>query len=245
MTEQLNAPMSPEPSASSGLEGWVSTWIAAITKPNEQTFATMAEHPDARTINRAFIWVFVAGTVSALISGLLTAVIQMAGFATPSPFDQFSGGTSQSGLASLGTAICTSPISGAISLLSFAVLTGIYQWVAKLFKGTGTYSQLAYAIAAITVPFNLIFAFLAPLYSARYVGVCFGVIAFAALVYVFFLNMTAVKGVNKFGWGEAAGSILLPTFVLMCCVAVAIFGVLNALGPAISETFESINQTLP
>ncbi len=236
MTEQSNAPMSPEPSASSGVEGWVSTWIAAITKPNEQTYAAMAEHPDARTINRAFIWVFIAGTVSALISGLLTAVIQMAGFAAPSPFDQFSGGASQSGIATLGTAICTSPISGLISLLAFAVFTGVYQWVAKLFKGIGSYSQLAYVLAAITVPFNLIFAFIAPLYSARYVGACFGILALVALLYVVYLEVAAVKGVNKFGWGEAAGSILLPTFVLMCCVAIAVFGVMSALLPAINQS---------
>jgi hypothetical protein len=245
MNEQSNTPMSVEPSGSAGVAGWVSTWMTAITKPNEQTFATMADHPDARSNNRAFIWVFLGGTVSALISGILTAIIGMAGFAAASPLDVFGGGAGQGGIASLGIAICTSPISGAIGVLAFAISTGIFQWVAKMFKGTGTYSQLAYVLAAISVPFNLVFGFLVPFNGIRFVGACASLITLVALVYVVFLEIAAVKGVNKFGWGQAAGSVLLPALVVGCCVAVVVFGALSFLGPAIGETFESINQSLP
>jgi NADH:ubiquinone oxidoreductase subunit B-like Fe-S oxidoreductase len=53
----------------------------------------------------------------------------------------------------------------------------------------------------------------------------------------------AVKGVNKFGWGQALGSVLLPGFVLACC-AVVVIAVMASLGAAVGETFNSINQNL-
>src|SRR3990170_3077635 len=111
MNEQSNAPMSAGPA---GIAGWFSTWITAVTKPNEQTFATMAEHPDAMSVNRAFIWVFIAGTVSALISGVIQAILQLAGFSaqTPGLADLF-GGSAERGVAfTFGVAICSSPIAG-------------------------------------------------------------------------------------------------------------------------------------
>jgi len=57
------------------------------------------------------------------------------------------------------------------------------------------------------------------------------------------LQLMAVKGVNKFGWGQALGSVLLPGFVLACC-AVVVITVMASLGAAVGETFNSINQNL-
>src|SRR4026208_8753 len=113
MNEQSNAPMPVEPA---GMAGWFATWMTAVTKPNEQTFATMAEHPDAMSVNRAFTWVFLAGTISAMINGILQAVLQLAGFAsqTPGVGDLF-GGNVQRGVGfEFGVALCVSPLAGAL-----------------------------------------------------------------------------------------------------------------------------------
>jgi hypothetical protein len=53
-----------------------------------------------------------------------------------------------------------------------------------------------------------------------------------------------VKGVNKFGWGEAAGSVFLPGLVLACCFIV-LFAVLAGMGVALGDVFNSIQDTLP
>jgi hypothetical protein len=50
----------------------------------------------------------------------------------------------------------------------------------------------------------------------------------------------AVKGVNQFGWGQAIGSLLLPVLVLACCFAVGIIGILQAMGPNITDFFNSL-----
>jgi hypothetical protein len=77
-----------------------------------------------------------------------------------------------------------------------------------------------------------------------YVGACFGLLGFAAAIYVLVLELMAVKGVNQFGWGPAAGALFLPGIVIFCCVAVVVFGAISLLAPAISDTFNQINQGL-
>ena len=243
MNEESNAPMS---TGSAGIAGWFSTWMTAVTKPNEQTFATMAEHPDAMSNGRAFTWVFLAGTISALISGVFGAILQLAGFAsgTPGLGDLF-GGNAQRGIAfTFGVAICSSPVAGALGVLFFAIGVGIVQWVAKMFKGTGTFSQLAYTMAAVSVPFTLVSSILTPFGSIPFVGVCTGLVSALLGIYALVLELMAVKVVNKFGWGQAAGSLFLPGLVLACCLIVPI-AIMRALGPAVGDTFSSINSTLP
>jgi hypothetical protein len=241
MNEPSNAPLSASP-ADAGIAGWVSTWMTAVTKPNEQTYAALAEHPDARTNNRAFTWVFLAGTASALISGVLQAILELAGFPSQSPSwgEMFGRSAAQGGMVSFGVAICASPIAGAIATLFFAIAIGIIQWIAKMFKGTGTYSQLAYTVAAISVPFSLVSAILTPFSAIQYVNICTGLLSIGLGLYALVLQVMAVKAVNKFGWGEAAGSVLLPGVLFVCCAFAVIAG-LASLGLAVSDTFNSIN----
>ena len=244
--EPSNAPLSASPADSAGFAGWISTWMTAVTKPNEQTYAMLAEHPDAMSNNRAFLWVFLAGTISALISGVLQAILELAGF--PSPYtsfgELFGGGSAQGGMLSLGIAICISPIAGAIATLFFAIGVGIVQWLAKMFKGTGTFSQLAYTMAAVFVPFTLVSSVLTPFSAIQVLSLCLLPINILLLLYVTVLNVMAVKVVNKIGLVEAAGSVLLPWLVLVCCVVVVAIAGMAALGSRVNDTFNSINQTL-
>ena len=245
MNEQPNVPMTSGSADSAGFAGWLSTWMTAVTKPSEQTYAMLAEHPDARSNNRAFTWVFLGGTISALISGLLQAILELAGFPsqTPSLGQLFGGNAAQGGMLSLGIAICASPIAGALATLFFAIGVGIIQWVAKMFKGTGTFSQLAYTVAAISVPFSIVSSILTPFSAIQYVNICMGLLGIGLGIYGLVLQVMAVKAVNKFGWGEAAGSVLLPGLLIGCCAVVVIVG-MASLGVAVSDTFNSINQSL-
>lgn len=243
MNEGSNLPVSG--ATSPGMAGWFSTWMTAVTKPSEQTYATLAEHPDAASNNRAFTWVFIAGTVAALINGILNAILTLAGFGTSAGITSYFGGDASRGIAfTFGVAICSSPIAGAVGALLFAIFTGIVQWIARLFKGTGSYSQLAYALAAISVPFTLVSSLLSPFSVIPYVGLCVSGLSLILGLYALVLEIMAVKGVNKFGWGEAAGSVFLPVLLIICCAVV--FGVvMGALGVAAGEAFNEINQNLP
>jgi hypothetical protein len=247
MSEQLNAPM-PAPPAP-GAAGWLPVWIKAVTQPKEQTFVDITESPDA-TQKTAFLWVFIAGTISAIVGGLLRALVSAIGFqqqlAIPGLEEYQNLGGVDAGTigTSLVFTICGSPLAGLLSVLFFAIGVAIVQWIAKLFGGTGTFEKLAYAMAAITVPFTLVSMVLAPFSSIPILGICTGLLSLGLGVYALVLQITAVKGVNHFGWGPAVGAVLLPGFVLFLICACVIAASLMALGPVIGDVFQQINQSL-
>jgi hypothetical protein len=239
--EQLpsNSPM-VEPA--SGVSGWIPVWIKAVTKPSEQTFIEIASGPQASS-KTAFLWAFIAGTLSGLINGLIQVVLLAAGVQSQG-FGQFPGMASRGIGAGLGIAVCGAPVYGLISVIGLAIGAAIIQWLAKLFGGTGTFEKMAYAIAAISVPVTLVTMFLTPLSAVPYLGICTGLLSFGVGLYALFLQITAVKAVNGFGWGPAIGSVLLPSLVIVL-VCGCIVGVGAALlGPRIAEIFRGINQGL-
>jgi hypothetical protein len=248
MNDQMNVPMSPEPRQPSGVSEWFSTWKTAVTQRSEETYARLAEHPDALTPNRALIWIFLAGTISALISGILQAILSLAGFSSQAAglADMF--GSAPRGLAfTLGFSICFSPIAGALAVLFFAIGVGLVQWIAKMFGGVGTFSKLAYTMAAISVPFTVLSSVLTPLSAIPYLGILTGLLSLILTIYAVVLEVTAVKGVNRIGWGQAIGSFFLPTVVILCCVLVPIgvIATMRLLGPQIGNTFSTISNSLP
>lgn len=234
MNDQMNEPMSPEPA---GFSSWFQTWVDAVTKPSEQTFARMAASPNVK-LSTAFLWVFLGSLVNFFIISLVQGAYMgqmMRDFGLGNGLERGIGAT-------FITSICGAPIGGVISVVMFAVVTGVVQWVAKMFGGMGTFEQLAYTFAAITVPFSLISSLLALLGAIPYVGFCFGILGFAASIYAIALELMAVKGVNGFGWGQAVGSLFLPGIVLLCCIAVVVFGLVSLLAPAIRDTFNQFGQ---
>ena len=75
MSEQMNAPMLPPPA---GVSAWLSTWREAITRPNEQTFARIAQSPQAKSTT-ALLWIFLTSLLSSFLASLVqgTVVRQM------------------------------------------------------------------------------------------------------------------------------------------------------------------------
>jgi hypothetical protein len=239
MTEQMNAPMLPP---RSGVSEWVSVWRAALTRPSEQTFSRIAQSPNAKSTT-AFLWIFLGSLVNfflaSLVQGrLMSQMMQNTDFGGMEGFPQAAGG-------GLVAAICGAPIGAVISVALFAVVVGIVQFIAKMFGGRGTFDQLAYAIAAIVAPFSLVSSVLTLLSAIPAVGFCFGLVGLLAGLYVLVLEVMAVKGVNQFGWGQAIGSLLIPVFAIVCCISVAIAGILSMLGPQFSEIFNSIMTPAP
>ena len=238
MNEQPGTPMLPPPS---GVSDWIATWRDAITKPSEQTYLRIALSPNAKT-STALLWVFLGSLVNFLLASLvqgrlMSQMMQNSGL----DFEGLPAGTG----GELLTAICGAPIGALISVAFFALGVGVFQLIARMFGGRGTFEQLAYTLAAIVTPFYFVSGALTLLSAIPYVGACFGIIGFIAGLYVLFLEITAVKGVNQFGWGQAAASVLLPVFVVACCVAVGVISVFSLLAPEFAEIFESMMTPQP
>lgn len=221
-----------------GFASWLNTWITAVTKPNEQTYVDLAERPEAKA-NKAYLWVFIAGTLGTLVAGLLQALVLAMGFGQGGTqlFGQMAGG-------SIVSVICAAPIAGGVSVLGFMIGTGVTQWVAKLFGGTGTFNKLAYVMGAISVPITLVSSIITPFSVITYLGIVIGLLSFALGCYAIYLEVLAVKAVNQFSWGKAIGSVILPALVIGLLCACIVVVVLLLLGPAIGNVFSQVQQGL-
>ena len=235
---------SPNMESKSGLAGWFPVWFNAVTQPNEQTFVDITEHRDVSS-RTAYIWVFIAGTISGILQAIATTIRMATGaglafqqlLGMEEYFPQFGGVT---GISLIG-GVCLSPIAGLISVVLFALITAVIQWITKLFGGTGTYEKLLYAFAAITVPFTLVTSLLTLFGVIPFVGICFVILSLGFGVYAIVLLVIAVKGVNRFGWGQATGSVFIPGFVVLILSACVVIVGLMVLGPVIGKIFEQIN----
>jgi hypothetical protein len=204
MNEQMNTPMLPPPS---GVAEWFSVWKDAVTKPNGRHFHGLL---NTKSRTNALLWIFLKSANFFLRPGTGQVTRQMM---QNFGMEDFRDGW-QHFARQFVVRLCL------ISVVLTALMIGIVQLIAKMFGGHGTFDQLAYAMAAILTPFSLISGVLTLLSAIPYVGSCFGIVSLLAGLYVLVLEIMAVKGVNQFGWGQAIASLLLPSFVLVCCIAV-------------------------
>jgi hypothetical protein len=236
----VNNPSSNTPIMQGGSPSFIQTWINAITKPNEQTYAEMAASPQAKATT-AFLWVFIGALIEFFVvflvqGAVMRQMLEQRGLGANLP-------TGGLGLT-LITLICGAPIAAVMAVVLFAIDVALVQWIAKMFGGRGTFEQLAYTFGAIQAPFYLISAVFALLGAIPFVGFCFRIVIGLAGLYILVLAILAVKGVNQFGWGPAVGSALIPgaALLLVCCCVV--FAGLALTGAAIGNVFNSINQSL-
>lgn len=216
-----------------GPAGWLQVWIKAITKPGEQTFIEISESPDAK-IQTALIWATIAGFLGGIGVGIGLALRSF-----------IQNGGSSDGMGTIAMFICGYPIALAIiNPITLALSTALFQWIAKLFGGVGSYEKLIYSLAAVAVPITIVSGAINLLSGIPIVGICIGIFSFLVSIYAIVLNITAVKAVNRFGWGQAAGSVLIPAVVIGIFCGCIVFGGMLLLGPAIRDVFYQINQSL-
>ena len=233
----VNMPMSNPPAPSpAGPKPFLQVWIDAVTKPVESTYSELAASPDA-SAGKAYLWIF----LTALISYLVIFVIELL-FAAIGLGGRGLGGRGLGG-ATIGI-ICLVPIFAGLAVLGFMIVTAIIQWVAKLFKGMGSYNQLAYVFGAFQAPMLLVSSVLSIFYAIPFLGLCLWPISILIFVFIIYMQIAGTKAVNKFGWGEAAGSVLLPGVVVGLICGCVVIGSLMIMGPIIGNVFSSINQSL-
>ncbi len=236
-----NAPVPPPPPPPStppmmtgptGPRPFFQTWVDALTKPNEQTYRDIASAPNASS-TQAFIWVFIGALIQFFISFLV------GGAAQRQLLRQFGEGNIQmpnfgGGLLSV---ICGAPIGAVIAVIFFAIFVGVAYLISRAFNGRATFDQLAYVLAAITVPVTMISAVLSLLAAIPFVGLCFGLLSFLLAIYALILEIVAVKAVAVVDWLGAIVSVLaLPVVFCLCIACIAIVG-FAAFGAAIGNIF--------
>ena len=241
MKYQSNTSMIADPDFPAS-QGALPVWTKVFTRPNERTFLEITDHPEAKA-KSAYIWVFLAGTLSALINSLVQFIATLIGLQQAMPeFGQVPGMSGAVGAAGLFSAVCGAPIAGLFSVIGFAIGVAIIQATAKFFGGQGSFDRLAYAFGAIAVPFSLISGLMAPLNVIPFAAFCILPVLLGLGLYVMFLQVTAIKAVHRCGWGEAAAAYFLPVILmgLLCGFTFLMF--MRVAGPALNEIFQQLQQ---
>ena len=233
-----NTPMMAGPGAP---RPFFQTWVDALTKPNEQTYRTIATAPNASSA-QAFVWVFIGALVQSFFSFLVSGALQR------QFLRQINGGENLP-VPGFGSRIfdllCGAPIAAILAVIFFAIFVGVIYLILRAFNGTATFDQLAYVLASITVPVTLIGAVLSLLAAIPFVGFCFGLISLLLALYALVLEVIAVKAVAGVDWLGAIVSVLvLPVLACLCLACLVIFG-FAALAPYIGNVFSSINNSFP
>jgi len=91
------------------------------------------------------------------------------------------------------------------------------------------------------VPYSLISSVFILLSAIPFVGLCFRIILGLAGLYILVLQIMAVKAVNQFGWGQAAGSVFIPGCAVLILCACVVGGSAALLLPAIRSAIKGIN----
>jgi hypothetical protein len=223
-------------------QGAFPVWSRVYTKPTERTFVEITEHRDA-TAKSAYIWVFLAGTLSGLINSVTQFVVGLIGLRQVAPdFGEIPGMSGALGMAGLLGAVCGAPIAGLFSVVGFALGVAIVHATARFFGGQGTFDRLAYAFGAVTVPFTVLSAFMIPLNAVPMAVFCTLPLLVGAGLYVLFLELTAIKAVHRFSWGEAAAALFLPTILLGMLCGLLFLVLMRMAGPSINEFFQQLQR---
>ena len=210
---------------------WYRAWILALTGPNPPAYEDLVTRSGVTT-GKAYLWVFLSAAIgSAVAMGLLVA-FGVSGLTNPAVRDLYSNLASSAVLLA-----CWVPIAGVLAILGLMISTGISHILARAFGGTGTFTQLAYAIAAYTAPVALVTAPLAfiPLVNC---------LTWPLSFYLMFLNIVAIKAVHHLSWGRAFLSSTLFVALVLGILACGLIVILVLMGPAIGGVFSNITGGL-
>ena len=209
-----------QPPVPAGLNGLWQKFINVTTKPGAQSFTN-----ELPTANWTDIWVALIGLgVITAITGFITSLYTKAAVAANFPF--FSGlspdqqqalnrilSNTGNGAGNFG-AIIGVPIA-------FFILVGILFVAAKIFGGTGSFLQQAYAFMLYYVPINGLAAILG---LVPFVG---GILGFLLWIYSIVLAVFAMMASQRLDGGRATAAVLLP-FILLALLACAFLFIIIA-----------------
>jgi hypothetical protein len=211
-----------------GINGLWQKFINVTTKPGAQSFAN-----ELPTANWSDIWIALIGLgVVTALAGLINGLIfRAAASAANNPF--LSGlppdqqrvfgdllRNTGSGFASLGNIIWV-PIA-------FFIGMGILFVSAKIFGGTGSFLEQAYAFMLYTVPIQGLSAILGII---PFLG---GLASFALSIYGIVLAVFAMMASQRLPGGRAVFAVLLPAIVVALLLCAFLFIIVAAIAAAVN-----------
>ena len=126
---------------------WYEVWLLAIFSPTESTYRKIIEDPSAKP-GRGYLWVFISSFISIIITAIFFGM--RAGTLLPELYAQAPELAAMNPQQFLGygliVMLVASPILAGLAILLVMLQAGIYQLIAKIFIGEGTFSEMVYML---------------------------------------------------------------------------------------------------
>ncbi len=182
-----------------GTYSWFEAWRMALTRPNEETFRSLADDPNG-SLGRALGWITITSAISFLITSTAQLVFSglLAGPGLFEALEQEVGLLLPGGLMIAGVFICGLPMVALFSAIGILIYSGIVQFTASAFGGEGTFAEMTYALAAFTAPITFLSAVIGWIPVVNCLTIPLG-------IYSLLLTLLAVKSVNRISWGKTIG----------------------------------------
>jgi hypothetical protein len=183
MSQALSANPSPQPSLSVYRE-----CLAALLRPSGSTYKMLGQQRVG--VWHTYMLMFAASLIGAAIASLAPFGSQL---------------VAQGSLDALLLAMI--PVTALISVCSLVAFAWCAQTVARFFKGSGVYAQLAYVLAAISAPLLIVTSIVDQIPAAR---------MFLGVLYLYWLAqyVVAIRAVNGLTWVKAIAAVLLALLLL-------------------------------
>lgn len=195
---------------------WYEIWRDVWSHPGLATFQALLNEPDHST-TRGLIWIAAAALVTALLTGISTA----------RSFES----TQYSGFGFVIYYLCIIILTPIFSIVGIIIATAIYHGISRLFGGSGLWSNYLFCFAAVSAPAGIIggvvglIDYLFISIGASPLVVIMSLVSFGLAIYVFILNIYALRAVENIGTGPAVITIFVPLvigFILSACIGLLI-----------------------
>ena len=227
LTDQASSGMAPPAPALP----WYQVWLKALTEPRVASYESLVSRPGV-SLGKACLWVGLVAVVAVLVSFGIIFGLGSLSYLDPS-LQQASDSLGYLTGSALFL-VCLGPAAGLFAIVGLLVSAGISHVLARALGGTGTYDQLAYAMAAYSAPGSLVSSAIAFI-------PCIGfVLSFPFSLYLLFLNVLAIKAVHHLSWGRAVVSSTAFLALVLTLLACGVIFILALLGPAVGNVFSNI-----
>jgi hypothetical protein len=190
-------------------------WWTALTNPKESTYLQLVQDPGAN-FRKALLWLSIVYVIEAPIGifrifhGVLDVVPDIKELLGEAQ------GVWVGVLVLFLVILFLTPLWVFLRVLFFLFLTALLDVFAViLFRGQGRYADFVYLSAAYSAPSSLL--------NPGLKIVPYGnVISMALIAYQVALTALALKIANRFSWGRAIGSILIPLILLLIIIVIIV-----------------------
>jgi hypothetical protein len=202
---------------------WFETWFKALTQPTEESYNEIVADAD-RSLTQVFIWVALSAMMGYVFTILVSGILGTN--ALQEELRGFFG-------ASLVVLICLAPLGGIMAVVGLVINSAVTQWMAGALGGQGTFARMIYVMGAYVAPLSLISSLIAPIPFVN----C---LSFPLGLYALYLNVLSIKVANRFGWGQAIGTLVAVMVLVAVLVGCVVAFLVSQMGPLVNDVFDEV-----